>query len=766
MASLISALNDKSVLVVRFSLDIVSVLFPFHSHAPLQFKEQAELFLTSLQVLLHRDISLQRRLFAWLEGPQDHLRGERTACSDEQQIEDKQSNDPEKLPTSYYHTHSSRYIKTVLSNILTVSPNKSIGVFPLKVVYVLLQQKEFVQYVFDDLFPDILLFAVNGCYALKKCDPSGKESMEFLFNVKQVLQCIGPDYVFRELSAFLTLALGALLEEQDGEQIETVLKLLTFAVSEAVWELNLTLFKAINLFIQNFIAFLKNRHSSLPAQVLVRCLSTLVLVYQCSERLLEHLTRTPASTPCSPIATLDLQHLACLHPPQSTSSVASGIASQSVKSSSHLPVLEESGEVKTGSESTCLAHESDCVADTSPTSTDTPFTSTDAPLTSTDTSPTSTVTPLTSTNTPPTSTVTPLTSTNTPPTSTDTPLTSTDTPLTSTNTPLTSTVTPPTSTNTPPTSANTPLTPITDHLHTTDLSVQHLQTSSDVVHASHPSNEQDDLSSSPEHKSESDDGGPTPSPEKVEITSDWEELVPQVDPLSNSDDPIIVTPQPSTRDESINRIKESPQPPGHLHKVELPLQPFPLQRMYESYFQDFADSVLELFRVVMDSDTNQMEARKTIVQELMRFMTTVLLSSPAVVRFTTLFIGGQCDVNVCYQLCLCSNCFVCIVHTHCTHPLCTPTVPIHYPHPLYPPTVPTHFTHPLYPPTVHTHCTPTVPTHCTPTVHTHCTHPLCTPTVHPLYPPTVHTHCTHPLYTHCTHPLYTHCTHTVPTHYI
>ena len=380
MASLVSALNDKSVLVVRFSLDIISVLFPFHSHAPLHFKEQAKLLLMSLQVLLHRDVSLQRRLFAWLEGPQDHHRGERTACSDEQQIEDNQSNNPEKLPTSYYRTHSSRYIKSVLSNILTVSPHKSTDVFPLKVVYVLLQQKEFVQYVFDDLFPDILLFAVNGCYALKKCDPSGKESMEFLFNVKQVLQCIGPDYVFKELSAFLTLALGALLEDQDHEQIATVLKLLTFSVSEAVWELNLTLFKAINLFIQNFIAFLKNHHSSLRAQVLVRCLSTLMLVYQCSERLLEHLTRTPASTPCTPIATLDLQHLAGLRPPQNTSSIASGIVSESVMSRSDLPLQEKSGDVKSGSESTCSARESDCVADTPLTSTNTPLTSTNTPL--------------------------------------------------------------------------------------------------------------------------------------------------------------------------------------------------------------------------------------------------------------------------------------------------------------------------------------------------------------------------------------------------
>ena len=175
----------------------------------------------------------------------------------------------------------------------------------MKVAHNLLQQKHFKKYVFDDLFADIFLFAASGYYTLKKHNPNGKELMDFVFASKQVLHAIGPEYTFHELRHFLALALKALIDANDCEQLGTVLKLLSFAISENLWELNISLFKILKNFITNFMKFLKANHSILPAQMLIKCLLTLSSSCEQMEKLVGHMTRTPASTPCSPLPTID-----------------------------------------------------------------------------------------------------------------------------------------------------------------------------------------------------------------------------------------------------------------------------------------------------------------------------------------------------------------------------------------------------------------------------------------------------------------------------
>ena len=68
VSSLSAALSDSSTLVLRATLDITSLLFPFHTSS-LTLAQNSLLLSSALKCLLKRDVSLNRRLYSWLLGP-------------------------------------------------------------------------------------------------------------------------------------------------------------------------------------------------------------------------------------------------------------------------------------------------------------------------------------------------------------------------------------------------------------------------------------------------------------------------------------------------------------------------------------------------------------------------------------------------------------------------------------------------------------------------------------------------------------------------
>jgi hypothetical protein len=69
VSALCGALQDKSVLVSRATLDVILALFPLHR----PFLPPSDLILllsSALLTLLRRDMSLNRRLYSWLLGTQ------------------------------------------------------------------------------------------------------------------------------------------------------------------------------------------------------------------------------------------------------------------------------------------------------------------------------------------------------------------------------------------------------------------------------------------------------------------------------------------------------------------------------------------------------------------------------------------------------------------------------------------------------------------------------------------------------------------------
>lgn len=67
VSALKACLEDSAVLVQRNTLDILSIAFPFHD-SQLTRADQSEVISSALLVLLRRDMSLNRRLYAWLLG--------------------------------------------------------------------------------------------------------------------------------------------------------------------------------------------------------------------------------------------------------------------------------------------------------------------------------------------------------------------------------------------------------------------------------------------------------------------------------------------------------------------------------------------------------------------------------------------------------------------------------------------------------------------------------------------------------------------------
>ena len=67
MSSLKSCLEDSAVLVQRNTLDILSAAFPYHA-SPHTRSDQTAVIESAILVLLRRDMSLNRRLYAWLLG--------------------------------------------------------------------------------------------------------------------------------------------------------------------------------------------------------------------------------------------------------------------------------------------------------------------------------------------------------------------------------------------------------------------------------------------------------------------------------------------------------------------------------------------------------------------------------------------------------------------------------------------------------------------------------------------------------------------------
>lgn len=147
------ALLDKNVLVGRAALDICSILFPFHQ--PFLLPSDITLILSAaVETLLKRDVSLNRRLYAWLLGSQ--VEKSNRALS--------RSSTGEDSTPDYFETFTKLHLLSALRRIITGAsaaakiPSKLGCLLPYRLLRALMEKPE----ISDSVVKEVLL-QVIGC---------------------------------------------------------------------------------------------------------------------------------------------------------------------------------------------------------------------------------------------------------------------------------------------------------------------------------------------------------------------------------------------------------------------------------------------------------------------------------------------------------------------------------------------------------------------------------------------------------------------------
>lgn len=206
------SLVDKNVLVQRTTLDIVSVLFPFHQSFLLP-EDLASILTASLQTLLKRDVSLSRRLYAWLLGSQVNRsalvnclpasNGEVAAVSIGERGDDgglSAQNTTTAFNLSYFEKYSKSYLNLALRSVLVHARkaakenlSKTECVLPYRLLRALLDRPEISGCVLEEVMFDFISCLKDQIDALGGLSPtsSGKDSAlvkSKTFQVESVLK--------------------------------------------------------------------------------------------------------------------------------------------------------------------------------------------------------------------------------------------------------------------------------------------------------------------------------------------------------------------------------------------------------------------------------------------------------------------------------------------------------------------------------------------------------------------------------------------------
>ena len=181
-----AALYDNVALVQRNILDLILVLFPIHdSYIPLD--DIIRILTASLNVLLRRDMSLNRRLYAWLLGNDTNgvpakFEPNKIGRSDSNITTDSViSTDDE--TSAYFETYSKQILIQSLKTWLHKTPQepgytekKSSILKPYRLLISLIDKPEVSASIIDDIFIEVFRALYNRCTGVGKEDANKKGS--------------------------------------------------------------------------------------------------------------------------------------------------------------------------------------------------------------------------------------------------------------------------------------------------------------------------------------------------------------------------------------------------------------------------------------------------------------------------------------------------------------------------------------------------------------------------------------------------------------
>ncbi|XP_014214024.1 protein dopey-1 homolog isoform X2 [Copidosoma floridanum] len=183
VAALCAGVQDNSVLVQRSALDLLLVGFPVHN-SQLSRQDMVNILTAALTTILRRDMSLNRRLFAWLLGTEVN-----TSIL-------KKKADPAAAESSaaYFEVYSKdmliEAIKATLRNICADNPQ---DLKPYRILISLLDKPDIGPVILDDILYEVYRTFYNACTA---ATGKGSKSTEVIKSVNLLFSTLEPQYVW------------------------------------------------------------------------------------------------------------------------------------------------------------------------------------------------------------------------------------------------------------------------------------------------------------------------------------------------------------------------------------------------------------------------------------------------------------------------------------------------------------------------------------------------------------------------------------------
>jgi len=166
--ALCASLQDSNVLVQRITLDLLLNVFPIHC-CHLTQSDTVTVLTAAISVVLRRDISLNRRLYAWLMGtdasgvPISISAAGASSVTETGSLE-RQDSGPS---VEYFDKHSKMFlvqaVKRCLSSDMQEAHESSLKLRPFKILMSLLDKPEIGSAILEDIFLDVLRCIYREC---------------------------------------------------------------------------------------------------------------------------------------------------------------------------------------------------------------------------------------------------------------------------------------------------------------------------------------------------------------------------------------------------------------------------------------------------------------------------------------------------------------------------------------------------------------------------------------------------------------------------
>jgi len=162
--ALCASLQDGNVLVQRSTLDLLLHVFPIHCCQLTQL-DTVTVLTAAISVVLRRDMSLNRRLYAWLVGTDANgVPVNIVASGVSSGSIDRQDSEPS---MDYFDKHSKTFlvqaVKRSLNSDTDESCKSSLKLRPFKILMSLLDKPEIGSAILEDIFLDVLRCIYSEC---------------------------------------------------------------------------------------------------------------------------------------------------------------------------------------------------------------------------------------------------------------------------------------------------------------------------------------------------------------------------------------------------------------------------------------------------------------------------------------------------------------------------------------------------------------------------------------------------------------------------